>query len=104
MFSLSDPVMLMQHLFCLISVFAGVVRSRTASAREVGSAKKISPFSWLLLRDLTLYLGWADRIWRGKKKELVRRELLESMHYVSYPTEEKTALRVGMRAAGGAAR
>lgn len=33
-----------------------------------------------------------------------RRELLEYMHYVSYPTEKKTALRVGMRAAGGAAR
>lgn len=101
MFSLSDPVMPMQHLFCLISVFAGVAPSCRASVLEVASAKKISPFP-LLFRDLTLYLGWADRI-RGKKR-VARGELLEYMHYVSYPTEKKTALRVGMRAAGGAAR
>lgn len=58
--------MLMQHLFSLISVFAGMACSRRASVQEVSFAKKISPFL-LLLRELTLYSGWMDRI-REKKK------------------------------------
>lgn len=80
----SDPVLSMQHFSCLISVFVG----SGVFTQEVGFAKKISPFL-LLLRDLTLYSGWADRIRKKRREDRVIG--VHALCIISYREEDGAA-------------
>lgn len=95
---------LSQRRLCGYRICMTLNSIRAHTRLEVSSqgqvCKEISLFLFSL-QLLTLYSGCGDR---KEKKEGARRESLECMHYVSYPTVKKTALRVGTRAASSAPR
>lgn len=66
------------------------------SGSSLSLSANIASFSPLFSAD------HRTRRWNGEKPEGARGESSEYMHYVSYPTVKKTALRVGTRGTSGA--